>query len=409
MIPKSNRELNRGMYRKRVWLPIVLSSLCSLVAIGLVRYGPRVAPLDVEPYKPVVTLRQVELAPKTLYVASQGSVRASIRMPLASQLDGLVSEVTDIFIEGGFFRKGEMLVRIDDTDYRTQEAEARSRCVSARLHLKTLEGEAELALKDWNEMSRFIEGEPSPLLFREPQMEDALAKLMAAEASLQKAQQDLKRTEIRAPFDGRILNTSVDLGQFIRRGQELAVVFDTSRVEVSLPIPLGDLMFLDDAVRAQTPDSVPFSIPVELSGQFGDAAYSWMGHIHRVAGEIDTRSRMVSLIAEVVDPYRMVDKEAGGHAALQLGMFVTARIEGVHLPAAFSLPRSAILPDGRLMTVDEDNRIRLRQVDVLTFENESAIIVNGLVNGDRVCITRLETPMEGSEVRLAEAVDGGMP
>ncbi len=390
------------MKRKLILLPIIVIVACIALTFVLVKFGREVKPVETEPYTPFVEISEVILSPEELMVQSQGTVIAATRIPLISELDGLILEISDSFKEGGVFNKGDVLLRIDDTDYKAMLAQARSQLATARVQLETMQAEADLAQADWKEMESMKLGSPSPLLFREPQLEGARAALLSAEAAFEKASKDLDRTLLRAPFTGRVVNKMADKGQFVRRGQELAQIFDISKVEIKLPIPVSELAFLDPSISAINPEGISQPLRVDITGEYAGREHQWSGLIQRTSGEIDPRSRMVSLIAEVEDPYGLQTSGQKMAAPLSVGMFVKASIHGRKLPAAFTVPRSAILEMDQVIVLDGEDRITFRNVSIARYVGSNAIIESGLNSGDRVCISRIEVPIAGSQVKPLE-------
>ena len=385
------------MNRKKIILPILVVFVCSVLTVLLVKFGRRAQPIPLEPVDPVVEVLRVKLAPKVFEVQSQGTVRASTSIPLMSELDGVVTKTASSFQQGSFFSRGDILLHLDATDYEALVAQAESQLAGARLKLETIKAESKLARQDWEALSsQFVEG-ATPLLLREPQLKEAEAMVRSAEATLIKARKDLERTRIRAPFDGRIMVKSVDRGQFVRRGQELARVFDVSKMEVQLPVAVSELAFLDP--RLGVPDGGGSVEPVQvmLTSDYAGGEHTWKADINRTSGGLDERSRMISLIAEVNDPFGLAHGEHAS-APLQVGTFVKARIQGVEQSATFVVPRSAIVRDNQLMLVDEDNRIRFREVSVIQYAGDEAVIGSGLNEGEVVCVSSLEIPMEGVKV-----------
>jgi RND family efflux transporter MFP subunit len=391
------------MKRKLVLFPILVLMVCVVLAVVLIKFGRQVQPVEIEPYTPFVEVNVVKLTPKELIVKSQGTVVAATRIPLISELDGVVTEVSEVFREGGVFQEGAVLLKIDDIDYKAILAQARAQVATARVQMETVQAEARLAQKDWEEMESMQLGNPSSLLFREPQLEGARAGLASAEAALVKAEKDLERTVVRAPFAGRVVSKKADLGQFVRRGQELAQVFDVSKVEVKLPIAVSELAFLEPAFGTMQLTHAPTPVQVDLVGDYAGKQLQWTGQILRTSGEIDPRSRMISLIAEVDDPYGLTTSAPKENSPLTVGMFVKARIHGRVLPGAIALPRAALLEGDRVIVLDEADRITFRDVSITRYVESQAVIESGLNNGDRVCISRIEIPEEGSQVKPLEA------
>ena len=382
------------MNRKKIILPVLVILISGVLTVLFVKFGRSAQPVPLDPVVPVVEVMRVELTSKDFEIPSQGTVRASTSIPLMSELDGVVNEVASEFQQGSFFSKGDVLLELDATDYEAVVAQAESQLAGARLKLETIQAESKLARQDWEALSsQFHEG-ATPLLLREPQLKEAQATVRAAEAAWVKARKDLERTRIRAPFHGRILAKSVDRGQFVRRGQELARVFDISKVEIQLPVAVSELAFLDPRLGLPEEDLSREPISVMLTGAYAGEEKKWIGEITRTAGGLDERSRMISLVAEVEDPFGILQGDSKS-APLQVGAFVKASIAGIERKATFTVPRSAILFGSQVMLVDDKNLIQFRSVEVIQYVGEEAVIGSGLNDGDIVCVTSLEIPKEG--------------
>ena len=385
------------MNRKQFIIATLVIIVCAALAVVLIKFGRRAQPEPLETIDQVVEVLRVELIPRQFKISSQGTVRAATSIPLMSELDGVVTEVVPIFQQGGFFSKGDVLLRLDPTDYETLVAQAESQLAAMRLKLDTIQAESKLARQDWEALSSQFNEAATPLLLREPQLKESQAAVRAAEAGLRKARKDLERTQIRAPFDGRILEKKADQGQFVRRGQELARVFDISKVEIQLPVAVSQLAFLDPRFGIPGGGTSNDPVQVKLIGQYAGGEHTWEGWISRTAGGLDERSRMISLVAEVNDPYGLLHRERVA-APLQVGAFVKAEIHGIERSGTFTLPRSAIIEGSQVMLVDRENKIQFRDVVVLQYDGGEAVIGSGLRDGDVVCLSTLEIPMEGTQV-----------
>lgn len=349
-------------------------------------------PIESHPEVRVVT---VELGTLTLTVDSQGTVQPRTESRLSAEVNGRVVEVAPQFAAGGFFAAGETMLRIDPTDYEQGVTQARAEVVQAELALEQERAEREIAVAEWNALG--LEGDAPPLTSRALQLRGAEARLAAAEATLARARRDLERTRVVAPYDAIVREKSVDLGQFLARGQALATIYGTEVAEVRLPLPDDELAFVDlplapgDARRASRP-------PVTLSTEFAGRSWEWQGRIVRTEGAIDATSRMVQAIAQVDDPFR---PDAAGRPPLAAGLFVEATIEGRRVEEVAVIPRAALREDGRVLVVDAEERLRFREVSVLRLERERALIDAGLAAGDRVCVSSLAVAVDGMRVQVA--------
>ena len=369
-------------------LPIVIVVLAVLIVVALVASQPTLetAPREIAP--PPVRVLAVEPASVELRVRSQGSVTPVTEADLVSEVAGNIVWVAESFEVGGFFDAGEVLLRLDRRDYELALASARAALAQAGVGLAREQAEADLAREEWEELG--AGGEPGPLVLREPQLAEAKAQVEAALANKRRAELDLSRTAIRAPFAGRLRAKQVDRGEFVSRGGPLATIYSVDAAEVTLPVPDSELAFLDLPLGTDLRGAGP---RVLLEAQFAGGRHEWEARIVRVGGEIDPATRMVNLIARVEDPYRAI----GDRPPLSVGLFVDAEIVGRVVDSVFEAPRGALVGADRLWLV-EDDRLVLRQVGILRAAPDVVIVSDGLSAGDLISLTTLESAVEGMRV-----------
>ncbi|MDP6929605.1 MAG: efflux RND transporter periplasmic adaptor subunit [Planctomycetota bacterium] len=376
-----------------------------------------------------------------LKVHTSGTVTPRTEIRLIPEISGRIVWISPSLAAGGFFDEGELLVKLDLRDYelaliqtkaevaRAQLAltseeqvslrQAEAEVARAQLALAREEAEAEQARKDWEKLGT---GKGSPLALHEPQVAEARATVAAARALLalhlpriaeakaavaaaqahqSKAELDLQRTELNAPFAGRARRKNVDLGQFINRGEPIATIYAVDFAEIRLPIPDEELAFLDlpldyrgDSADAALSQQGP---QTTLSTIFAGRRWEWSAQIVRVEGELDPQSRVVQAVARVANPYNRSD--TSGRPPLAVGMFVEATITGRTIANATKIPRAALRPDGRVVMIDTENRVRLREVKVLRKLRTQALVTEGLKAGETICLSAPETVTEGTVVR----------
>lgn len=383
---------------KRIVVPCVILAAGVLGFSAFILTRPEVERRQTESVAPLV--RTVIVEPKSIHltVAAHGTVEPSIESELRSQVDGEIIWVSPKLAAGGFFETGEPLVRIDATDYEHElEAAraARDRATSA-LSRATREHERQQRLVSQSAASVSHADEARD------EFRSADAALREARVRIGRAERDLARTQLAAPYAGRTREKIVDIGQFVRRGDDLARLYAIEYAEVPLPIPDSELAFIDllhpfrDVGRDESIDGPV----VHLRADFAGVPSEWTGHLVRTAAEIDARSRTVTVVARVDDPYgRSPD---GPSLPLPVGLFVEAEIEGREIPAAVVLPTTALRDDERVFVVDADGRLRIRAVEVLRQRRDEIVVSGGLIAGERVVVTPLRGAVDGMRVRVAE-------
>lgn len=338
---------------------------------------------------PVVEYREITYAPRTFSIPSQGMIESSRRSVLASEVAGKVIETSDLFDPGYEVKKGDILLQIDPVDYEAAVARAKSTLADTESALETEKALAAQAQRDWEKLGRG--GTPSDLVLRGPQLRSAEAKLEAATSDLAKAENDLKRATVRAPYDAIISSTATEIGSYLTPGTPIAEVFQTDPYEIRLPLSVDEVWFLEKG-----PDGKPqgeVKIEAETAGQRS----TWTGKIVRTEGEIDRQSRSVYLVAEVSA------KSDDGSATLQPGQFTRAGIPSREIPQLAAIPFSAFLDLERIAIVDEEDKLRFRTTEVVFREGETVYISGGPKEGERLCITELSRMIEGDQVEPVKA------
>jgi RND family efflux transporter MFP subunit len=382
------------------WIaPFGVLALGLLGAIVLIATRPEVAAKAPEVVAPLVRVVDVELADLPLSVSTHGTVAPRTESALIPEVSGRVLEISPALVSGGFFAQGDLLVRIDPRDYeiaieRARAAVARSASEEARASAELTRGRA-LAAREFASAAQLDDSVRNQAV--------AAAALREARAALVQAERDLARTNLKAPFDGRVRDESIDVGQFVSRGAPVANLYAVDWAEVRLPVPDEELAFLDLPLvwRGEQPDEL--GPEVRLFARFGGAEHEWRGRVVRTEGEIDAQSRMVHVVARIEDPYGRSDDAT--RPPLAVGLFVRAEIQGKVAPGVAVLPRAALRGDGQVLVLGDDGRLRFRDVAVLRTLRDQVVVSGGLATGERVCVSPLETVVEGMQVRVAPEID----
>jgi RND family efflux transporter MFP subunit len=374
----------------RLFLPILVILLAAVAMAVIVKAKPDVKRTERTVQPPLVRVVEATRGSVALNVYSNGTVEPKTRSTLVAQIGARVASLTPAFAEGSFFDRGDLLVRLDPRDFELSVTQAEARVAQAEVQLEREQAEALMATEEWKELGN---GEPTSLVLREPQLAEARAGLKSAQAALQQAGLQLERTRIRAPFSGRLETKMVDVGQFVGPGTALARIYSTERAEVALKIPQDELAFLD--ITLGRPDGPqPRAL---LRGSIGAVDSSWPARVVRTGSRIDPQTRMVSIIAEIHDPFSL----AGSHTApLPMGLYLDAEIEGKTAEGAIILPRSALREDGTVLVVTPDGQLTIREIEILRTTPENVVVTGGLEDGEQICISQLAAVVDGMSVRV---------
>ncbi|MEP1472296.1 MAG: efflux RND transporter periplasmic adaptor subunit [Halieaceae bacterium] len=381
---------------KRLILPFAIVFAGAALALLLLVTGPSLTPQAVEPVAPLVRVQTIVLQDIELSALTHGTVAPRTESELVAEVAGRVISVSPKLVSGGFFAANEELLQIEPLDYELALEQTRAGIAQAQSDLANTRRAAQ-RVDNLRDRQLASESEQDDAANR---MRIAEATLRSSRAQLSRAERDLARTRIVAPYQGRVRSERVDVGQFVNRGFSLATIYATDFAEVRLPINDEELAFLDLPLKPGLEDASPRKSPkVTISARFAGSAYQWEGQIVRTEGELDPQTRMVNLIARVDAPYA---PSAGG-APLAVGLFVDAEIHGRLARDLAVLPRSSIRQGNKVLLVDADNRLRFHPVTVLRTVGELAYVSAGLAGGDRVCVSPLENALEGMSVRTADS------
>lgn len=386
----SPRVAARGGKKNLLWA-IAVTALGLVFAWFLLTGKPKpVARPPEAALKPEVGILVAEPGPVALSVATQGTVEPLTHISLVAQAGGKVERVAEQFVDGAFFRRGDVLVQIEATDYEFAIARARSAVAAAEQRLAEERGRNRQAKREWRDLGTT---EANALFLREPQMKAAEAALEAARADLGAAELALERTRIRAPFDGRIEAKRADIGQFVAAGTPVADIYATDVVQVRLPLTDTQLAALNLPLYA----APELRREVLLSARFGGQRWQWPAHIRRVEAVVDRQSRVVHAIAEVEQPFATPDSD---RPPLTPGLFVSADIPTPPIEGLVQLPATALRSDDSILVVNDDNRLERRVVDVRRRSERSAWVA-GLAAGTRVVAEQTGTLISGLQVEIA--------
>ncbi|MRX27599.1 efflux RND transporter periplasmic adaptor subunit [Kangiella sp. HZ709] len=330
----------------------------------------------------IVEVQTIEPKPFQVYIDSFGNIEAKTSGNLVAQASGIITSVSEKMESGRSFKKGDLLATIDDKDYRIEVTIARAELANAKLSLQQEEALAEQAIRDWQKINP--NKKASSLVLRKPQIASAKAKLDAAQARLEKAELALERTNIIAPYDGKVISKLSDLGQLVNQNTAIASIFSTSNLEIRLPIPTSKVEFLPSFNQ----DS-----KVELVADFGTFSKSWPATLDRSDSIIDQTSRQWFVTA-IIDGSILENEPL-----LKVGQFVNARIFGVSLDQAIVIPSKYIYDDGQVYLY-RDGKLARQKIETQWQGGDLSLIKSGVAAGDQLITTPLRFVADGASLQI---------
>ena len=337
-----------------------------------------------EDKKPVVEFLPVRKGDVQIRITTQGLVQPKKRTQMSAEISGKVVWLNDKFVVGGKFAANEELLRIETANYDTALIQAKSQLVEAEVLLSNERARASQARRDWSRLGR---GQPSELALRVPQIKSAEARIVAANASIAKAELDITKAVIRVPFNATVARKNTEVGNFLAIGSPIGEFFQTDPLEIRLPLPLDEMRFVNTGPGGEILGNL------SLFTKLGGEKMVWDAEITRTEGQIDQSSRSLYIISDI-DPR----SQSGNPVQLQPGLFLDATITGKTFSDVAAVPTNAFLDLNQVVLINAKDQLEFREVEVLRREGDVVYVNGGLNENERLCLTELSTMIEGTQV-----------
>jgi RND family efflux transporter MFP subunit len=337
----------------------------------------------------LVEVSPVQKQDLNFIVKSQGTALPKVQTILSAQVNGKIVSVSSSFVPGGMFKKGDVLIQLERADYQSELKLAEAELARTEAALMEERARGKVAAQEWKSINSGVAPE---LGLRKPQLAKEIANVKAAEAQLERAQRNLARTSILAPYDGLVKDKQADIGQFISTGVKLATLYGTDVAEIRMPLSDHDLAFLE--LGAQDSTVTPVSLYAFVAGR----DVIWQGVLARNEGVLDENSRVIYAIAQIDDPY--LRKSAATGVQLKFGRFLQAQIIGNRGLGLVVLPRDVMRLDGTVLVVDDKNKLGIREVQIQRADESYVYISSGLASGELIATSVVPNPYNGMEVRI---------
>ncbi|MBA6288155.1 efflux RND transporter periplasmic adaptor subunit [Colwellia sp. MB3u-4] len=392
---ENNHKKNQRMIPLRFVvapIAIILVAVIGLIIFTVLSPKPAKKPVIIK--APLVEVKKIARQDVGFVIASQGSVLPSTQTQLISEVSGQITFVNEKFNVGGFFTQGEVLLSIDDINYQVALLQAQSQLDAAKALLIEEQAKKDQAEEQWLLTKRALSEAPV-LALRLPQLQKAKADIKAAKANVIGAEVKLARTKIIIPYDAIVKEKQVDIGQYVSMGSALTTIFAVDYAEVRLPIKPRDVGFLNlPKINAQQSSRSTVDIYTKVNG----TEHRWASNLTRYEGEVDSRSRVHYVIAQIDDPYSVLSSSK--HQELRIGSFVNAKISGKEVKDIVIIPRDALHGANRVYLVDKDNKLHIQEINILRNDATYVYSHDSFGAGFRLVTTQMQAPVEGMALRV---------
>lgn len=379
---------------RKFLIPVLLLLVLGGTAHWLRSHPPVMQPGTPE-RSPALMVQVQTLKPRdfTPVISVFGTVQPATEVTLQAQVGGEVIDTAAVLLDGAFVAAGTRLLAIDPRDYAIDVEIAVGQLAEAEAALAEEEGRVEQARRDWDSLRG--QARASALALREPQRAAAVARVEAARAQLARARLQLQRTEITAPFSGRVRQALVRRGQVVSPGTPLAVLHANDRAEVRLSLKTRDLPLLDlDRERLKAGQGPR----VQIENRLWSPPERWEGRLDRIEAAVDESTRLLRAVAVIPAPF---GEDSERHPLLA-GQFVQAHLAGQLQRQALLIPATALIQN-RQVYVHHAGKVWRRDVTVGWQGAEQAWIVEGLAPGEALVVTILGSVASGTPAEATPA------
>jgi len=434
------------------------------LALGIAGYIWMTQPSDTAPAPTEETrlaVRVMTVAPSQHLVTATGygRVEALRSWSAISQVEGRVVETFDDLAVGSVVEAGDLLVQVDTTDYELALQKSRANIAAAEAQLVELDAQEAnsqnlLALEQRSldvavaEFARtqnlFNSGTASAatldaaqktLLAQEnavtnltntislypAQRQSAEATLAVREAELAEAERNLANTTITAPFRGRVSAEAVQVGRFIRTGEDLLTIDGIESAEVVGAFqPQAFAAVVGASLNGRFPDVAEVAatevmdymrrgdIQAYVVAEFAGREVRYPAELTRFRGTVDGDTGTIGVAVRVDDP--LIARTGDQRPPLEFGAFVGVVLEGVTPDQAIAIPRAAIQQGDNglpfVYTATAEDRLAMTGITLGPVAGDLILVQDGLAADDRVVLSSPRPPIEG--LALTVVTDGGV-
>ncbi|MGE4285823.1 MAG: efflux RND transporter periplasmic adaptor subunit [Phycisphaerae bacterium] len=324
-------------------------------------------------------------------ILAMGTATPAQTVVLRPQVQGLITHLSERVIPGERVKKGDVLLKIDESDYKTALTQAQSNLDAVKATRDIEFGNRKVAEMDYALLGEDVDGFDKQLVLREPQLRSVEAQVLAASATLEKARLDLTRCTIVAPFNALIQTKSAELGQYVSPTSGLLELTGTDTAWIEALVPMEDLRWI----------KVPGAQVTLHDDSVWPKDKTRSGQVLRVLGTLEGSGRLAKLIVEVDDPF-CLKPENSNSPKIMYGTYLRCSIKGTLVENVVKLDRKYLHDNDTVWTITSDGKLSVNEAEVLFRHEEYVLVSGGLPDGEPVITSNLSAPVNGMDVRTEE-------
>ena len=372
---------------------MLIVGAAAAAAAVLVQTRPQARRLTRRPLPPLVRVHEARPGTHRVTIRGHGTVVPARKVVLQPEVSGRVIAVAPRLVPGGRFAAGQTVLRVDRENYELAVAQQQALVRRAELDLELEQSKGRIAEREWKLLGkrRSSSKRALALALRQPQLQHAEAALEAARSGLRRAELDVDRSTVKAPFNAVVLDRDADVGQVVSPQSRLATLAGTDAFWVEVSIPTDELA------------NVRIPANAWVSQRSGRERTERRGRLLRLRSDVDPLGRMARVVVEVPRP---LDPKDG--PPLLLGSYVAVRIEGREIADTYAIPDTALRDGRRVWLLSADDTLIIKEAEVAWRDRDTVLLDSGLAPGDRVVTTGIAAPVPGMRLRTRTSTTPAM-
>lgn len=381
---------------------ILLILLGGLLVAGLLIALQPKAP-KVKAHRVAAPVSILELSPETKQaeVRGFGTVTPFRELPIRPQVSGTIVEIAPSFQQGGRIQKDELLFKVDPRDYEIALQEATAQLERALFELKLEEGNQLVAKREWELLKEGL-GRASvlseELALRKPHLRDKKAQVEAARSAVRKAELDLERTKVLAPFNAVVIDEDIEIGRYVSPQENVSTIAATDLFQIEVQISRAELQWIPELLEGKNA-----AIPAIVYQRVQDGVVARReAKAIRLLGDVDTAGRMARVLVLVENPLE-VGADADAQLPLLIGSYVEVALQGKQIEKIYVVPRKAIREGNELWLVSDKNTLHSVSVKTIFSTAQTLYVRGDLPKNAKVITNTLPGALEGMPVSIQES------
>ena len=385
----------------RVLLKYILPVLVIAAAAGIGIYQMKTGPkADKKPQKPLARLVELNSFKESdidISINAMGTVMPARTVTISPEVTGVITYIDDLIQPGALITRDQKLYSIDDRDYNYIVKQRKAELAQATLNLKLEQGNQDVAKQEYDLLGEIIADKDTDLVLRKPHLQSAKAYLEASKALLEKANLDLKRCTVIAPFNSVVKTKHTELGTRVSPASPLVTLLGTDEYWIEVLVPVSDLKWIDIPNINSDKGSI---VNIYNESAWGPSAFR-QGKVLRLMSEIESQGRMAKLLVSIKDPLLLSSNKENANVLL-VNSFVKVEIKGQRLKSVIPLKRSALREDSKVW-IYNDGKLDIKDVGIVYRDKDTVYVTDGIIAGQKYVTSDIATPVQ--DMLIAEKTE----